>query len=155
MAMKRFELKDDVAIGGRPKAGYGGFALRTFPTFPRRQIAMHIEPPGVQPRRAWFHLTGVFPGAKEPAGVVLLEHVSNPGYPSYPNPKGLDRIPEHYPPWRCVLPCFPGAREVPLPKGKPLVLKHRLWVHPGRVDEATVADVWAAYAQPPEAAATR
>ena len=84
------------------------------------------------------------------AGVAMFEHVTNPGYPSYPNPDGLDRIPEKYPRWRCVLPCFPGSREVPLPKGEPLVLKHRLWIHPGEADEATVAYVWTAHAQPPK-----
>lgn len=143
-------LAEGVAIGGRPGAGYGGFALRTFPAFEKRQIAMYIEPPEAAPRRAWFHLTGVFPGGKGPAGVAMFEHVTNLGYPNYPDPEGLNRVPDQYPPWRCVLPSFPGAREVPLPKGESLVLKHRLWIHPGFSSKAELADAWATYAQPPE-----
>ncbi len=140
-------LTGDVSIGGRPGPGYGGFALRTFPEFDRRHIAMHVDPPGRGPRRAWLHLTGNFPGGKGPAGVALFEHVTNPGYPSYPNPEGVDGIPEQYPPWRSVLPCFPGSREVPLPKGQPLWLKHRLWIHPDEVDEGALSDAWGAYAR--------
>jgi len=142
-------LVDELAIGGRPKATYGGFALRSFPQFEKRQILMHIDPPSVQPRRAWFHLSGVFPGSKRPSGVALLEHVSNPGYPNYPNPEGLGRIPDKYPPWRSVLPCFPGDREVPLAKGRPLVLRYRLWIHAGEVEKEQLTDVWTCYAQPP------
>jgi len=141
-------LVDDVSIGGRPGPGYGGFAVRTFPTFPNRKIVMHIDPPQAKPRKAWLHLTGDFPGGKGPAGMVLFEHVANPSYPNYPNTEKLDRIPDEYPKWRCVLPCFPGSREVALPKDKPLVLRYRLWIHPGVSDEATVADMWACYAQP-------
>ena len=144
-------LADRVSIGGRPRAGYGGFAVRTFPSFAERQIVMHVDSPGQSPRRAWFHLTGVFPGAEAPAGLVLLEHVANPGYPNYPNPEGLDRIPEAYPAWRCVLPCFPGDREVVLTREKPLVLKQRLWIHPSHVDEGRLADIWTSYAHPPTA----
>ena len=73
--------------------------------------------------------------------MVLLEHVGNPGYPSYPNPDGLAGIPEQYPPWRCVLPCFPGDREVALSKENPLVLNYRVWMHPGNADEARLVDV--------------
>jgi hypothetical protein len=36
-----------------------------------------------------------------------------------------------------------------LSKQKTLVLKYRLWVHPGASDEATLAAVWATYAKPP------
>jgi len=142
-------LVDEVSIGGRPGAGYGGFALRTFPEFDRRQIAMRIDPPQSEPRRAWFHLTGLFPGGRGLAGVAMFEHVTNPGYPSYPEPEGLNRVPQRYPPWRCVLPSFPGDREVPLRGDRPLVLRHRLWIHPGGDDEQTLADVWSSFAKPP------
>jgi hypothetical protein len=113
---------------------------------------MRIDPPTVQPRQAWFHLTGAFPGGKAPAGLVMLEHASNADYPNYPNPQGLDRIPDEYPPWRCVLPCFPGDREIPLSTCSPLVLKHRLWIHPGEIEENVLLDLWSAYAEPPAVA---
>ena len=142
-------LVDDVSIGGRPGATYGGFNLRSFPEFDGRKIDMHIEPPEAKPRRAWFHLTGNFPGGKGPAGVAMFEHVTNPDYPSFPNPQTADRVPGQYPLWRSVQPAWPGDREVPLKRDKPLVLKYRLWIHPGPSDEATLESVWASYAQPP------
>jgi hypothetical protein len=143
-------LADGVSIGGRPGPGYGGFALRTFPEFDGRRIDMHVDSQGAEPRRAWLHLTGNFPGGRGPAGVAMFEHATNPGYPSYPNPDGVEGIPDRYPPWRSVLPCFPGSREVPLSKEEPLVLKHRLWIHPGQADDKALADAWSAYASPPE-----
>jgi hypothetical protein len=48
------------------------------------------------------------------------------------------------------MPAYPADREVPLPPGQTLVLKHRLWIHPGPADEQQLADVWSAYAKPPE-----
>jgi len=133
-------LVDGVAIGGRPKAGYGGFSLRAAPC-KDRQITPHADPAGANPRRAWIDYSGVFPGGKGPAGVTLLEHVTNPDYPSDLH---------QYPGCNCVMPAFPGAREVALSKEKPLVLKHRLWIHPGGPEEAKLADVWASYAEPPK-----
>ena len=114
-------LVDDLSIGGRPHAGYGGFTFRTFPEFDQRKVDMHIDPAGASPRQAWFHLTGNFPGGKGPAGVALMEHVSNPDYPSHPDPQTADGIPGAYPRWRTVQPAWPGDREVPLPKGERLV----------------------------------
>ena len=144
-------LEDDVLIGGRPKGTYGGFTFRTFPKFEGRNIAMHVDPPEATPRRAWFHLTGKVPGAKGPLGVALMEHVSNPAYPNRPDPEGPDRIPGKYPRWRSVTPAFPGDREVALSKETPLVLKHRLWIHPGMVGDDVLKDVWDSYAEPPKA----
>jgi methane monooxygenase PmoA-like len=141
-------LVDDLSIGGRPSAGYGGFTFRTYPEFDQRKIDMHIDPASATPREAWFHLTGNFPGGKGAAGMALMEHVTNPDYPSYPDPQTSDRIPDAYPRWRTVQPAWPGDRKVPLAKGEPLVLKHRLWIHPGLSDDKTLSDVWAAYAQP-------
>lgn len=143
-------LVDDVSIGGRPKATYGGFNLRTFPEFDGRKIDMHIEPPEAKPRRAWFHLTGNFPGGKGKAGLAMLEHVTNPDYPNCPNPQTADRVSGQYPRWRTVQPSWPGDREVALGRDKPLVLKYRLWIHPGPSDDATLESVWASYASPPQ-----
>jgi hypothetical protein len=120
--------------------------MRTFPEFPERKIAMHIDPPGASPRRAWFHLTGRFPGGKGPAGVLMLESVSNPDYPNQPQSKEPGAKPGEYPPWRSVQPAYPGDREVPLPKGKTLVLRYRLWIHGGVLEEREIIDAWSAYA---------
>ncbi len=145
-------LADDVSIGGRPKAGYGGFTFRTLPEFEDRNIALHVDPQEASPRRAWFHLTGKIPGAKGTVGMALLEHVTNPAYPNYPAPKTAERVPfGKYPPWRSVTPAFPGDREITLSQEKPLVLKHRLWIHPGTVEEAVLSEIWDTYAHPVQA----
>ncbi|NQT14365.1 MAG: PmoA family protein, partial [Planctomycetes bacterium] len=142
-------LVDDVSICCRPGGTYGGFNLRSFPEFDERRIDMHVEPREAKPRRAWFHLTGKFPGGKGLAGVAMFEHVTNPDYPSFPNPQNADRVPGEYPRWRSVQPAWPGDREVALKRGEPIVLDYRLWIHPGVSDEATLGAVWASYARPP------
>ncbi|MFH1268800.1 MAG: DUF6807 family protein, partial [Planctomycetota bacterium] len=133
-------LEDNVAIGGRPKAGYGGFSLRAAPCEDRK-ITLHTDPEGASPRRSWLDYSGAFAGGKGPAGVTIFEHVSNP---DYPNPL------HEYGACNCVMPAYPEMREVVLSKEKPLVLKHRLWIHAGGPDEKKLADAWTSYAKPPE-----
>jgi hypothetical protein len=144
-------LVDEVSIAGRPGASYGGFNFRTYPEFDQRKIDMRIDPAGKTPRKAWFHLTGNFPGGKGPAGMMMMENVANPDYPNSPNAHGSDLVPGQYPRWRSVQPAWPGDRKVDLPKGKPLQLKYRLWIHPGLSDDRALADVWQSYAQPADA----
>ena len=131
-------LADDVAIGGRPKAGYGGFSLRAAPCEDRK-IMPHLDPEGSDPRRSWIDYSGAFAGGKGASGVAIFEHVTNP---DYPNPL------HEYPGCNCVMPAYPEMREVTLSKDKPLVLKHRLWIHTDGPDEAKLAHVWTAYAKP-------
>lgn len=133
-------LVDGVAIGGRPKAGYGGFSLRAAPC-QERKITLHTDPDTAAPRRAWIDYSGVFEGSQSLSGVTIFEDVGNPGYPN----------PQHeYPNCNCVMPAFPATREIPLFPGQTLVLKHRIWIHPGRANEKQLSDVWSAYAHPPE-----
>jgi hypothetical protein len=132
-------LTDGVSIGGRPQAGYGGFALRAAPCTDRRIVCFR-GPNDELPRRAWIDYAGQFAGGQGISGVAIFEHVTNP---DYPNPL------HEYPQCNCVMPAYPDKREVPLAKDKALVLKHRLWVHPGTPDEATLAQVWAVYANTP------
>ncbi len=138
-------LADDVAIGGRPKAGYGGFSLRAAPCEDRK-ITLHLDPEGSEPRRSWIDYSGVFAGGKGTAGVAIFEHLTNP---DYPNPL------HEYPGCNCVMPAYPDKREVLLWKDKPLVLKHRLWIHTGGPDEQKLADVWGSYAEPPKVTIAR
>jgi hypothetical protein len=42
-----------------------------------------------------------------------------------------------------------------LKKGQPLVLKYRLWLHPGRAKEGELAGLWADYVRPPVAVRVR
>jgi len=133
-------LADRVAIGGRPHGGYGGFGVRAAPV-QQQKITAHVDPADSQPRRCWLDYSGLFNGGKGTAGLTIFEHVTNPGYPNEL---------KQYPPINYVMPAFPGDREVPLGKDKWLVLKHRLWIHPGGADAQKLADVWAAYANPPK-----
>jgi len=136
-------LEEGVAIGGRPHAGYGGFGLRAAPA-EQQKITLHWDPAGTQPRRSWIDYSGRFAGAGRTSGLAIFEHPSNPGYPSQLL---------QYPQLNYVMPAFPGQREVPLPRGQTLVLRHRLWIHPGIADAKTLGAVWASYAQPPQVTA--
>ena len=138
-------LVDGVAIGGRPGGGYGGFAIRAHPGEGQR-IVRHTDPENSTPRRAWIDYSAVFPGGSETAGIALLEHPTNPDYPSEL---------QEYPKLNCVMSAFPGNREVALPKGQTVVLKYRLWIHPGAADEKTLGQVWAAYSASPQIAIKR
>lgn len=133
-------LAEGVAIGGRPHGGYGGFGLRAQPA-QQRVITRHTDPPEAQPRRSWLDYSGVFAGGKGPAGLAIFEHVDNMFYPN---------ALLEYPELNYIMPAFPGEREVPLAKDKPLVLKHRVWIHSGHATPAALAGVWAAYAHPPK-----
>lgn len=132
-------LEEGVAIGGRPHAGYGGFGLRAAPT-QEQKITLHRDPAAREPRRSWIDYSGRFQGAGRPSGLAIFEHPSNPGYPS-------ELL--QYPQLNYVMPAFPGQTEVPLPRGRTLVLRHRLWIHRGEGEEALGA-VWATYANPPQ-----
>lgn len=137
-------LEDGVAIGGRPHGGYGGFAYRAAPT-KEQKIIRHVDPSEAKLRRSWLDYSGIFPGGKQVAGVAIFEHPSNPRYPSEL---------QEYPSINCVMPAFPGEKEVSIPKGKMLTLKHRLWIHPARADEKMLADAWSSFANPPKAKLT-
>jgi len=133
-------LADDVAIGGRPKRGYGGFTLRAAPC-EGREISLHTDPETSSPRRAWIDYSGVFNAQQRTSGVAIFEHVANP---DYPNPL------HEYPGCNTVMPAYPEKREVFLSKDRALVLKHRLWVHTEGPNKERLADVWASYARPPQ-----
>lgn len=134
-------LAERVAIGGRPHGGYGGFGLRAQPA-QQRVITAFVDPPAAVPRRSWLDYSGVFAGGKGPAGLAIFESVNNPLYPSEL---------KIYPELNYVMPAFPGEREVPLSCEKPLVLRHRLWIHTGMASESRLAEVWSGYANPPRA----
>lgn len=130
-------LVDGLGIGGRPKAGYGGFGLRMAPR-KAQQITLFTDPPAAKPRRSWIQYSDTFAGGKGRVGVAVFQHPGNPLSPS-----ALQK----YPNLNYVMPAFPGPREFPLPKGKPVVLRHRLWIHPRHATPATVAAQWAVYAK--------
>jgi hypothetical protein len=136
-----YALKEGVAIGGRPKGGYGGFSLRAAPASGQK-ITTHADPPdAASSRAAWMDYTARFDG-ESPSGITMIEGPTNPGWPNafltYPN-------------LNCMMPAFPGDREFPLEKAAgpddppSLVLKHRLWIHAGTPTEAMLRTVSEAY----------
>jgi len=129
-------LVDGLSIGGRPKAGYGGFGLRMAPRKAQR-ITLFSDPPAAKPRRSWIEYSDTFAGGKGRVGVAI--------FPRYP----CDL--HKYPNLNYVMPAYPGPREFPLPKGKTVTLRHRLWIHPGHAEEKALADQWTVYANPPKA----
>jgi len=138
-------LAADVRIGGRPGGGYGGFGLRMAPR-KAQQIALLTDPPDAKPRRSWLEYSDTFAGATGRTGVAIFEHATNPLYPN---------ALKQYPNLNYVMPAFPGPREVALEKGKPVVLRYRLWVHPGHAQPDALTDQWAAYAATPQATVAR
>ncbi len=135
-------LVDGVAIGGRPKAGYGGFTLRAAPT-DQQQIEMHVDSPDAgkqRLQRSWLDYSGVFADSEKLAGVALFEHPNNPEYPSEL---------KKYPHLNCVMVAFPGTDEYVLPKAVSKALSYRVWVHAGRAERSQLAAAATAYARPP------
>lgn len=130
-------LEDGVALGGRPQGGYGGFGIRFAPRKDQR-ISVFTDPADAAPRRSWIEYSDTFAGGAERTAVAIFEHPSNPLYPNALH---------QYANLNYVMPAFPGPREHPLPKGKPLVLRHRLWIHPGQAHPKALAEQWDAYAR--------
>jgi len=137
-------LGDPVLLARRDTTHYGGLNLRLSAVRDQR-ITKHTDAPSppqanqdtfpAVPRAAWSDLSGLFPGAAEPAGLAVIQHASNPDYPG-------DWI--DYPELNWVQPTFPAAgTRYALRKGSRLVLRFRLWIHPGgSVTEGTVRDQW-------------
>ncbi len=129
-------LNEPVLLARRGAAHYGGLNLR-FNAVQDQRITRHTDPPGTGPRMAWADLCGVFAGAPSPAGVAVIQHASNPHYPG----EWVE-----YPELNWLQPTFPssGARYA-LRKDEPLVLRFRLWIHPGGPPPETAgADHWLA-----------
>ncbi len=128
-------LEEGVAIGGRPEAGYGGMTYRAAPG-ENQEIAPFVAEELASPRPAWCRYTADFPGSKQRTSLVLFQHSSNPGYPTGHNV---------YANINCFMPAFPGATEYPLAKGKPLMLKHRVWIVEGVPTQEELQKAWQGY----------
>jgi hypothetical protein len=138
--IRLWALADDVAIGGRPHGGYGGFGLRAQPAT-QRTITRFVDPETANFRRSWLDYSGLFEGAKAPSGLAIFEHPANLFYPN---------TLLEYPDLNYVMPAFPGEREVLLSRQQPLVLRHRVWIHRGMAKTDALHAVCRAYHQPVE-----
>ena len=130
-------LDDDVTLARRGTKNYGGLNIRLAP-IANLKLIHHADPSDASPRRAWQLATGVWSEAERPAMLSAIESVTNPQYPG-------DYV--QYPPLPWFQPTFPRAgTRYPLPKGKPLTLRYRLWVHPGgSPDQAQHIEQWNLY----------
>ncbi|HNQ89192.1 MAG TPA: PmoA family protein [Verrucomicrobiota bacterium] len=135
----RFELvalEDGVTVARRDTRHYGGLNLR-LATPGSQKIQVHTDPLGASPRRAWSDLSGVFSGTTA-SGLTVMQHAGNPEHPG-------DWV--QYPELSWVQPTFPTAgTRYPLSRERPLVLRYRLWIHPGGTpDAAELARFWDAW----------
>ena len=135
-------LKEDVALGRRETKLYGGLNMR-MAAVKDQQIALHTDPAGANPRRAWADLSGTFAGGERAAGLTVFQNPANPDFPG-------DWV--KYPELNWFQPTFPaaGTRYV-LKKDQPLVLRYRLWIHRGTATDSTLTGLWSAYVNPPKA----
>lgn len=111
-------LVEGVTIARRGTEKYGGFNLR-FSAFKEQKI--RDTAPG------WASLTGLPPEAKAPVSVTILQDARNSCYPG-------DWV--QFADLNWLQPTFPGKAQVhALEKGKPLVLRYRLVIGRGELDE--------------------
>ncbi len=127
----RFEaLQDPVLLARRGTDKYGGLNLRLNAVKDQR-IVKHTDPPSADAgfRCAWGEVSGVFADSSQPAGMVILQHPSNPDYPG-------DWI--DYPELNWLQPTFPAPQtRFELRKDRPLTLRYRLWIHAGLAADPT------------------
>ena len=133
-------LNDPVLLARRGTLHYGGLNLR-FAKVADQEIIWHTDPTNATPRMAWAELSGKFPGAPTPGGVVVLQHRTNPDYPG-------DWV--KFPELNWMQPTFPASgTRYELQPGKPLILRFRLWLHRGAKAGADHCAVqWRTYQSP-------
>lgn len=129
-------LKDPVWIARRHTDLYGGLNVR-LNAVRDQHLVKHTDPPAHRPRRAWGEVSGTFAGADRPAGLVILQHATNPDYPG-------DWV--DYPQLNWLQPTFPKAKtRYRLEPGRPLRLRYRFWIHAGgAASNQACADQWTA-----------
>lgn len=99
-------------------------------------------------RAEWVDYYGPVDG--ETVGVAILDHPSNLRFPTYwhvrdyglfaANPFGLHDFVRGAP---------RGAGSYTVPEGKTITFRYRIVFHKGTTEEANIAGLWAAYADPP------
>lgn len=130
-------LGDSVLLARRETSHYGGLNLRLSAVNGQR-ITAHTDATDASPRMAWGEVAGTFVGAPSPGGIVVLQNSANPDYPGdWVQYAGLN--------W--LQPVFPSrGTRFELKKGRPLVLRFRLWIHRGAPSGGeTCAAQWRAY----------
>ena len=134
LAFRFTALKDSVTIARRGTEHYGGLNIR-MQTPKLQNISVYTDSSNVFPRRTWSDLSGQFAGGDTLSGLMVLQHRQNPDYPG-------DWV--QYPDLSWCQPTFPASgTRYPLIKGKPLVLRFRLFIHSGKTpDKALASLLW-------------
>lgn len=130
-------LRDSITIARRGTDAYGGLNIRMM-TPKNQDLSYFTDQRDADPRRAWSDLSGTFAGADLPSGLMVLQNKHNPEYPGEW---------AEYPELSWVQPTFPSSgTRYPLKPGKPLILRFRLIVHPGKRPERIMSEMlWDAY----------
>jgi hypothetical protein len=139
-------LEDGIRIGGQTALdkGYGGMSCR-FANATNVRIESDrglIQEDSLNHVKAvWVDWTGMFVGTdgkrrEDRSGGALLVHPSHPDCP----PEWIVRA---YGPINVA---WPGLRMLDLPKGKPVHLRYRLWIHRGDAKAGRVSEQFRAYA---------
>ena len=138
-------LKDDMRLGGSEDAkGYGGFTTRI--PLPEGLAFTGTNGP-VEPTNLsveagpWLDFSGNLGGQGKTSGLAILCHNSSPGYPQrwILRRKGSAQNP-----------VYPGRHPVPLSREKPLVLRYRLIIHRGGVNDVNLDKLQAEYNSSPD-----
>ena len=135
-------LLDEVKIGGSENVkGYSGFTVRVKPP---RQMAIHdrrglLKQDSVGAQSPWADISGRFGDGEAVSGLSILCDKRLPEFP----PKWLLRF------YGMQNVAYPGRNAVPLPRKRPLVLRHRLVVHKGDRSAARSSDQQAAFQAAP------
>ncbi len=135
-------LEPNMRIGGsEDEKGYGGFSprIRLVSDIKFTSSAGRVEP-DILPVKAggWMDISGSFGKKGALAGLSILCHPDNPGFP---NPwilrsKGSMQ--------NAVYP-YPGTYAVPLSENRPTILRYRLLVHEGDAESLNIAEIHADY----------
>ena len=138
-------LKDNMRLGGSEDAkGYGGFTTRiplpdglafTGTNGPVEPTNLSVE------AGPWLDFSGNLGGRGKTSGLAILCHNSLPGYPQrwILRRKGSAQNP-----------VFPGSQPVPLSRERPLVLRYRLIIHRGDVNDVNPDRLQAEYNSMPD-----
>ena len=138
-------LKDDMRLGGSEDAkGYGGFSTRI--PLPDGLAFTGTDGP-VEPTNLsveagpWLDFSGNLGGQGKTSGLAILCHSSSPGYPQrwILRRKGSAQNP-----------VYPGRHPVPLSRDKPLVLRYRLIIHRGGVNDVNLDRLQTEYNSSPD-----
>ena len=137
-------LEQNMRLGGsEDEKGYGGFSprIRLVDDIRFTSSEGKVEPDNLPVKASeWMDVSGSFGKGGALAGLSILCHPENPGFP---NPwilrsKGSMQ--------NAVYP-FPGAQAVPLSESQPTILRYRLLVHEGDSEALDIAAIHVDFAK--------